>query len=221
MNRGFANIALIIALIVIVGGAGWWYLNKSSAPATSEPVQFPTEQTTQQNTNTGAQPVVNTQPTQTSPQQTTPAQPNKSGWTTTTNQQLGIRFERPTDVSVSSVSQRQTSDGTTINELTVTPPGMDPTIVHFFTTTASLNQAKNIQIYGFTQVKNSEFTTATIDGRAATRRIDHYLYNDCTNELTIAEKNGVVYGFHIIQCPTHPQGYDQLRKDIANSLELL
>lgn len=42
MNRGFANIAIIIALVVIVGGAGWWYMNKSRAPATSDPTQLPT-----------------------------------------------------------------------------------------------------------------------------------------------------------------------------------
>ena len=154
-------------------------------------------------------------------QQTTHVQPSKSGWTITTNQQLGIRFEHPVDALVSSMAQRQTSDGTTINELIVTPVGMDPIRVHFFTTSASLDQAKNIQIYGFTQVKNSEFTSATIDGHAGTRRIDHYLNNDCTNELTVAEINALVYGFHIVQCPTLPQGYDQLRKDIANSLELL
>lgn len=215
MNR---NVWIGVIVVAVLVAGGWWYLNQSSTPATSETTEFPT---TQQNTNTGTQPVVNTQPTQTSPQQTTPVQPNKSGWTTTTNQQLGIRFEQPADASVSSVSQKQTSDGTTINELTVTPKGMDPTVVHFFTTSASLDKAKNIQIYGFTQVKNSEFTNATIDGSAGTRRIDHYLNNDCTNELTVAEKGGVVYGFHIVQCPTHPQGYDQLRKDIADSLELL
>jgi hypothetical protein len=134
---------------------------------------------------------------------------------------LGIRFEYPANATVSSVEQRKTTDGTIINELTVTPTGMDPTRVHFFSTNASLNQAKNIQIYGFTNVKNGEFDNATIDGRASMRRIDHYLTNDCTNELTVVEKSGVVYGFHIVQCPTHPQGYDQLRRDIANSLELL
>lgn len=146
---------------------------------------------------------------------------SKTGWITTTNQQLGIRFEHPADASVSSEAQRQTTDGTTISELTVTPAGMDPTRVHFFSTNTSLDQAKNIQIYGFTNVKNSEFTNATIDGRAGTRRIDHYLNNDCTNELTVVEKNEVIYGFHVVQCPTHSEGYDQLRKDIASSLKLL
>ena len=91
---------------------------------------------------------------------------------------------------------------------------MDPTKVHFFTTNVPFDQAKNIQIYG-SKVKNSEFVSATIDGRAGTRRVDHYLNNDCTKELTVAEINGIVYGFHIVQCPTHPQGYDQLRKQLA------
>ena len=50
MNRGFVNIAIVIALVVIVGGAGWWYMNKSSVPATSETNQLPTQET-QQNTN--------------------------------------------------------------------------------------------------------------------------------------------------------------------------
>lgn len=144
-----------------------------------------------------------------------------SSWHTYLNSTYNFSFKHPADASISSVTQRQTSDGTTINELIVTPAGVDPTRVHFFTTSASLDQAKNIKIYGFAKIKNSEFTSATIDGRAGTRRIDNYLNNDCTNELTVVEKNGVVYGVHIGQCPTHWQDDDQLRKDIANSLELM
>ena len=49
----------IVVVIVLVTG-GWWYLNMSSAPATSESAQFPVIQ----NTNSEKQPVVNTQPSQ-------------------------------------------------------------------------------------------------------------------------------------------------------------
>src|SRR3989344_5671073 len=215
-QKGFANIILIVALVVIVaGGVGYWALTKQS---TSVPVAENTKAV--QNDSASGNQIPTPAPSSNTVQPSeTPV--SKPGWTTTTNQQLGISFEHPANATVSSVEQRKTTDGTTINELTVTPAGMDPTRIHFFSTNASFDQAKNIQIYGFTNIKNSEFGNAMIDGRAGTRRIDHYLNNDCTNELTVVEKSGVVYGFHIIQCPTHPQGYDQLRRDIANSLELL
>ena len=219
-------IAVIFTAIIVGGGVYAW--QKSNLQSTEQSLQQ--QITALQNQLTNLQestpPVVTDQEntkksTESSETSANDTVTSKHGWTTTTNQLLGIRFEYPADASVSSVSQRETSDGTTINEMTVTPTGMDPTKVHFFTTSASLDQAKNIQIYGFTKVKNSEFVNTTIDGRAGTRRIDHYLNNDCTNELSIAEKNGVIYGFHVVQCLTHPQGYDQLRKDIADSFELL
>lgn len=219
-------IAVVITAIIVGGVVYAW--QKSSLRYTEQSLQQQITDLQNQiaNLQKPTQPIVTTpektqEPTQSNGTNTAETVTSKSGWTTITNQQLGIRFEHPADSSVSSVSQRQTTDGTTINELIVTPAGMDPTVVHFFTTNAPIGQAKNIQIYGFTKIKNSEFLSATIDGRAGTRRVDHYLNNDCTNELTVAEKNGVVYGFHIAQCPTHSQGYDQLRKDIANSLELL
>jgi cytoskeletal protein RodZ len=53
----------VVVVIVLVAG-GWWYLNQSNAPATSETTQLPTEQTTQQNTNTYTPPVTNTQSSQ-------------------------------------------------------------------------------------------------------------------------------------------------------------
>jgi len=219
-------IAVVLTAIIVGGGVYAW--QKSNLQSTEQSLQQQISELQNQITNLqeSTPPAVtgqeNTQEsTESNETNTNETVTSKPGWTTATNQQLGIRFEYPADASISSVSQRETSDGTTINEMTVTPTGMDPTTVHFFTTSASLDQAKNIQIYGFTNVKNSEFVNTTIDGRAGTRRIDHYLNNDCTNELSITEKNGVVYGFHVVQCPTHPQGYDQLRKDIADSLELL
>ena len=45
MNRGFINIAIIIALVVIVGGVGWWYLNQSDT-STSETTRLSTQQPT-------------------------------------------------------------------------------------------------------------------------------------------------------------------------------
>lgn len=217
-QKGFANIALIIVIVVIIaGGIGYLILTNRPAPV-SDTTAFQNDlnpgnqvQTPGSNTNT-------TQPSKTPVNETTVS---KTGWTTTTNQQLGIRFEHPVDASISSVVQRETTDGTTISELIVTPVGVDATSVHFFSTNVSLGQAKSIQIYGLTNVKSSEFTNAMIDGLAGTRRIDHYLNNDCTNELVIIKKNTVVYGSHIVQCPTHPNGYDQLRRDIASSLKLL
>ena len=44
MNRGFANIALVVVLVVAIVGAGWWYLNKSN-PTSSLP-EYPTLQET-------------------------------------------------------------------------------------------------------------------------------------------------------------------------------
>ncbi len=197
MKRGFADIVIVIILGVFIAGAGWWYLDVFQ----STPEQ-------------------NTSPRQSEPS-ATKVSLVKPNWTTTTNEQLGIRFALPADASVSSVNQKQTSDGTIINELIVRPSGIDPTSVHFFTTSATLDQAKNIKIYGSTSIKSSEFVNTTIDGYSAIRRIDHYLNNDCTNELTFVDKNDLIYGYHIVQCPSHPQGYDQLRKDIVNSLEIL
>jgi len=218
-QKGFANVVLIITIIVIIaGGVGYWILVNQPA---SQPVED--TNTVQVDVNSDNQlptPTSNTNTIQSNGTPTSETPVNKPGWITTTNQQLGIRFDHPADASVSSIEQRQTTDGTTINEVIVTPKGMDPTRVHFFSTNASLDQSKNVQIYEFTKIKSSEFTNATIDGRAATRRIDHYLYNDCTNELTVVEESGVVYGSHVVQCPTHSEDYDQLRRDIANSFKL-
>jgi hypothetical protein len=183
----------VFAILVIAGG--WWYTTQST--------QLPSQQNANNKSN------LNTNMTT-----------SKPGWIVTTNEQLNVRFENPTDASVSTVERRQTVDSIAISTLVVTPKGMDSTVVHFFTTDVSLEQAKNIQFYQ-SDISNSEFVDATIDGLKGIRRIDHHSYNDCTNELTVAETNGIVYGSHIVQCPTHPAGYDQLRKDIANSLEIL
>lgn len=142
-------------------------------------------------------------------------------WTNTTNDQLGIQFDHPVDTKISSLEQRQTEDGITIRELIVTPAGPYPTMVHFFSTDTSLEQAKNIRIYSPENIERSEFTAGSIDDHTGISRIDYYLYNECTNQLTVADKGGTVYGFHIIQCPSHPEDYDQLRRNIANSLDLI
>ncbi|MDD4628320.1 MAG: hypothetical protein PHE68_02905 [Candidatus Peribacteraceae bacterium] len=139
-------------------------------------------------------------------------------WATATSEELGIRFEYPIDASVSKREQRQTVDGISINEIIVTPKGMDPTSIHFFSTNESFERTKKIQIYQ-SSVSSSEFLNTTIDNHKAIKRIDHYANNNCTNELTFIESNGMVYGTHIVQCPTHPQGYDQLRREVASSLK--
>lgn len=212
-QKGFANIVLIIVVVIIIAvGVGYWVFTNQPAP---QPITKDTNQVSASApSTTTTQQKVSDVPTNKTPV-------SKPGWITTTNQQLGMRFEHPADASISSVEERKTTDGTTINELVVTPTGVDPTRVHFFSTSASLDSAKNIKIYGFTKVKNTEFNNTMINGNAGIRRVDHYLNNDCTAELTVVEKGGAVYGFHITQCPTHPQDYDQLRRDIVNSLELL
>jgi hypothetical protein len=95
MNRN-----VLIGGIVVIAFAvgGWWYLNQSSAPATSEATDFPT---TQQNTNSVTQPVVNNQqkqPAQTyTPPATTQTQPSASVTTKEyANSDYGISFSHPT-----------------------------------------------------------------------------------------------------------------------------
>lgn len=61
-------IGIIVVIALVVGG--WWYLNQSSAPATSDTTQFPTIQ----NTNTAPQTAMNPAPVQQAPKTTT--QPN-------------------------------------------------------------------------------------------------------------------------------------------------
>lgn len=141
-------------------------------------------------------------------------------WIITSSTSLNIGFSYPSDAIVSAPIQRETTDGTNINELVITPAGRDPTEVHFFSSYESFDTVKNIQIYGETNIKYSEFQDITIDGYPGLRRVDYYLYNDCSNETTIVEKKSVVYGSAIVQCPTHPQGYDKLRRDIVDSLSL-
>lgn len=145
----------------------------------------------------------------------------KTGWKVETSGQLGISFEKPNDASVSKVTERKTTDGTTIKEIIITPVGTDSTRVHFFSTNTSIDKVKNIQIYGSANVRNSEFTNINLGGYSGIKRIDHNSYNECTNELMVINKNGTIYGYNIVQCPTHPEGYDQIRKDIANSLKFL
>lgn len=55
------NIWIGIVVVAVLLAGGWWYLNQSSAPVTSEATQL---STTQQNTDMGTQPAANNQPTQ-------------------------------------------------------------------------------------------------------------------------------------------------------------
>jgi len=80
------NKYLIIGIVaILIIGGGWWYLNQSSAPGTSDT----TEQTTQQNTNTGTQPTVTSQSTQSAQINTS------SGMQTYTNAQYGVSLQYP------------------------------------------------------------------------------------------------------------------------------
>lgn len=68
MNRGFASIALVIALIVLVaGGVGYWVLTRQPAAVSiTSSVEPPATQPVQQNSNTATQPTTS-QATPTSP----------------------------------------------------------------------------------------------------------------------------------------------------------
>lgn len=211
------KIALVLAIVIIIAGGGYWVFTNRSVSV--EQVDVVQEDLDLDNQVPVPAPGMGTAEPSNPPVSETEVV--DGNWVTTTNQQLDISFEHPSDATVSPVVKRETADGTTISELIVTPAGGDVTRVHFFSTDATLDQARDIQIYGSTSIGSSEFVDVTIDGAPATRRIDHYLNNDCTNELTVVEKSGTVYGFHVVQCPTHSESYDQLIIDIINSLRLL
>ncbi len=145
---------------------------------------------------------------------------NNSSLVNTSNIDLDISFNAPSDAVVSTAKSRKTIDGISINELIVTPLGVDATSVYFFTSYASFDEVKNIHIYS-SNIKSSSFYDTTVAGYKGVRRVDKYLNNDCIDETTVVEKAGVIYGYTMALCPTHPAGYDQIRKDIANSLSFL
>ena len=206
------NIWIGIVVVVVLVAGGWWYLNQSGAPATSE--------ATQQNTTSGVQPVVNSQPSQSAQTASEPTNTSHPGWVITKNEQLGIQFERPVEWYVSPVEKR-TIDGVAISVLATYPKeDRDPTLVYFFSSEAAFEEVKNIDLLSINTDK-TEFREVTLGNLGATRRIDHFTNNDCTNELTFIVQSGVTYGSGIVQCPTHPAGYDQLRGDVANSLKLI
>src|SRR3989344_7665913 len=191
----------VVAVLLIAGGL--LYFSQSSVPATSEVTQLPTEQTTQ--------PVVNSQLSQSASE---PANTSRPGWVITKNEQLGIQFERPVEWYVSPIEKR-TIDGVAISVLTTYPKeDQVPTFVYFFSSEAAFEEVKNIDLLSINTDK-TEFREVTLGNLGATRRIDHFTNNDCTNELTFIVQNGVTYGSGIVQCPTHPAGYDQLRGDVA------
>ena len=208
----FSNKLWAIAIgIISIGGIGYWLLTQQlPSPATTD-----NRKNTQSNIHSSNESFISSDDIS-----TIKLPVSKTGWNIYTDQQLGIRFMYPVDASISPMEQRQTVDGATINEIVVTPAGRDPTRIHFFSTSMSLDRGKNIQIYG-SEIRSSEFVDVTIDGYMGIRRIDHYQNNNCTNELTVVEENGTLYGFHIVQCPSHPQGHDQLRRDVTDSFEFL
>lgn len=69
MNRGFVNVAILVALVVIIaGGGGWWYVNEREV---SSSVQIPIQKEST-NTKAAVKPAV-TPKTTTQPSQTPPA----------------------------------------------------------------------------------------------------------------------------------------------------
>ncbi|MCF7856778.1 hypothetical protein K9N08_04555 [Candidatus Gracilibacteria bacterium] len=142
-------------------------------------------------------------------------------WIEATYPELQISFRHPIDTTISLPEVRETNNGTMVNELIVTPAGVDATRVHFFTTNVSPEEAKNIKIYESLKLERSEFKSASIDGVSGMRRIDYLLHNDCTNELTVVQHEGKIFGINLVQCPTHPAGYDAIRREIADSVKLI
>lgn len=133
---------------------------------------------------------------------------------------LGMSFKYPKNSTISSPIQRETSDGININELIITPAGEDATRVHFFLSYES-NDMKNIKIVDNTSIKKTEYLDIIINGYSGVRRVDYFKNNSCTSETTTINKNGMTYGFAIQLCPSHAPGYDQIRKDIVNSMNFL
>ena len=89
MNRNVI-IGGVVAIALAVGG--WWYLNQSSAPATSETAQLPT---LQENVNTGTQTTSNSAPKQPAQQQPTSQTNNTSN--TAPASSSGALFSHPSD----------------------------------------------------------------------------------------------------------------------------
>jgi hypothetical protein len=142
------------------------------------------------------------------------------GWIESTDPNLRIKFRHPADAMISEIGSRVIGDAT-IDELIVIPAGVDATRVHFFTTDAPLENAQNIKIYESLELEKSEFESAEIDGIAGVRRVDYLLRNDCTNEFTVVPRDDAVFGINLVQCPTHPEGYDATRRAIADSVEFI
>ena len=86
MNRGFASIALIIALVIIAGGAGYWALTQkpSAVPTTTEPPA------PQESTETVTESTTDYEPTQSTQQ--TPTAPTEISWKIYGDSHFSLRY---------------------------------------------------------------------------------------------------------------------------------
>lgn len=142
-----------------------------------------------------------------------------TGWTSASNKTLGIQFIHPNDWIVSELVERNSADGISVSQISVYPDDVDATRVYFFTTQTPLNDARNITLLNL-NTSQSEFKEVTINGYSGIQRTDLFTNNSCTRLVTLIERAGVVYGTDTVQCPTHPEGYDQIRTEVANSLKI-
>ena len=144
-----------------------------------------------------------------------------STWKEVKNKYLNISFKHPSDSTVSKVTERVTNNGVLISEIIIEPSGVDPTRVHFFSTQSGIELAKHIKIYSSANIEKSDFWNISIEGLRGIERVDYYRNNDCKNILRVVEESSVVYGSHRVECSTHSKGYDQLQRDVVNSLEII
>jgi hypothetical protein len=143
-----------------------------------------------------------------------------TGWTSTSHKTFGIQFSHPNDWNVSEVNERTSVNGSLVEMIRVYPEGMDPTIVYFITTQEPLTRARNIALTK-SNITESKFNEITLNGHSATQRTDFFTNNDCTQTVTVIEDDNTIYGSEIVECPTHQDRHDQIRIDIADSLEIL
>ena len=79
-QKGFANIILIIVIVILVGAVGYFAFVKKSEPVAQQPT-----------------PIQTTNPTKTPVSPTTTVKDETADWTTYRNDQYGIEFRHPVD----------------------------------------------------------------------------------------------------------------------------
>jgi len=140
---------------------------------------------------------------------------------TKTITELGVEFSVNPDFNVSSVQTRKLDSGLEVQEVVVTPIGIDSTRVHFFKSSKGLDQSKQIKLNQNSSTTNSEFNPKYLGDTYVLQRTDYYSNNECKDITNFIPKGQFVYGAYYITCPTHAEGYDKIRQDIAESIVIL